>query len=257
MRKLLLLLAILLLGYAANAQKRNGLYGWFYISPKVGMGSSYLVNNHLFMSNEISSRLFTFSYFYGLQGGVSIYNSLELAYEYAWLSPSTRYDIALDNLDYTKQYNFQQQSHHFLLRFLTTYNTFELGYGMVENTGYNIQNTINNNTAGIAEITDAVNIFADGYQKLIVGMGFTPLQSGLFEIEVGGRLEYALGDIDNTPVPVMDNAFIHNFQDNKNTGLITAYLQVQFKYYFGFYGKTICGSRGAMFFKKPNSFGFM
>ncbi|NBC84491.1 MAG: hypothetical protein GVY19_14080 [Bacteroidetes bacterium] len=240
------------------AQRSSGVYGWFFLSPKASFGTGFLTNQHVFSDNNVDPHFWAFSHTVGGQAGMSIMNFIELAYEYEIQSPTARYTIAHNNVTYTKKYDFLQQGHTVLLKVLGNINYVEVGWGMVQNQSLTISNSIVENS-GVSdpEITDQPEIFEDEYNKFILGIGFTPYQSGLFEVEMGARLAYGLGSNTKTISPIADNFYAHNYSGLRDSRLLNVYFQVQLKYFFGFYGKAMCGSRGIMFFKKPKNFRLM
>lgn len=256
MRKTIFFLFVILVIWPdARAQRSSGVYGWFFLAPKANFGTGVLTNQHVFSDSNIEPRLLSFSHTVGGQAGISLMNFLELAYEYEIQSPSARYTIHFNDVVYTKRYGFSQQGHVVLLKVLGNIHYVEVGWGTVRNTTTSIRNHIDENAAATdPAIEDPENIFKDRYNKFLLGVGITPYQSGLLEVELGARLAYGLGNMAETNSPIADNFYNHGYSGMRHSRMINAYVQVQLKYFFGFYGKAICGGRGIMFFQKPKNF---
>lgn len=250
----------MLSGVSTSAQTK-GFFGWLHVAPKAGAGASLFLNSNILQDNNIQSKALNFGHQYGGQVGISFVDLFELNYEYTFLGVNQLYTIQQDNFEYEKSFLNNYTDQAVLLRFWGSTSYFEVGMSQTDLTDVTIENNVlQNNTGANLNFVENTAYFSDSYKNILVGFGFAPFQYDVFEIDLGLRFRYSLDPIhENTseyPIPFNDQVYINTYNDVAPTKNLTAYFQIELKYFFGFYGKAMCGSRSLMLFKKPKKFQF-
>jgi hypothetical protein len=257
-----LFFAVLLQLLLINNSHAQGLFGWLHIAPKASLGTSMLINTNVIEDENIISNPLNLSTQFGGQIGISFVDVVEFNYEYGIFNMRQGYEITADAIKYNKIINKQAIEQAVLLRFWGKSSYFELGVSQAESQNATLTNSITSNTTGsdpvFFETTDYLNTT---YNSALLGFGFSPAQIELFEIDFGLRFRYAFDPIHEStgeyPIPFNDQVYVASYNNIVQTKAFSAQFQVELKYFFGFYGKAMCGSKSAIFFKKPKSFHYM
>lgn len=272
MKKTYLLILLLMLAVSSlYGQRRRGTIIWFNITPKAGFGTSLFLNPNVFADGEVLMNGFNASYFYGGYLGFDINQSFELGADLTMGSFQQRYEdmLALNGNRYSKTIKYETKDVGFLFRYTSEYGGyFEIGPKFTTVNKIDIthpheaQDGMTDATKEAQPHYDPFDDYNDRLTSLTIGFGkdVSP-NTNYLRVNIGGRINYTFTNImKNTQdgiggndYPMNDGIFDIDYSQKystyKTTTPLSAYLVLEVKYYFGYFGTASCGRPGLRFFE--------
>ncbi len=250
-RAFLLLLIVISLN---TTRAGNSLWGWFHITPKIGIGTSNLVNKTMFDHFDVAPRLFNLSYMYGAQLGAAFLDNFDFSAEVSRQGISQLYWVNANGTRYTKNLKVVSNEYGGFFKLMGGTGYFEIGATISMLHHLDIENEITeNNGVGEVNFEDNTDYFNKEHYQLAIGFGASVVQVDLLELTFGLRIKYGIQPLAKGPeLPLTDNVYTSNVINtggvNRDLSFI---LEVDVHNFFGFFGRAICGSRSVVFFQKP------
>lgn len=259
MKKYVLVLAFCSCVFSLFAQR--GFYGWFHMGVDGALGTSYMLHPNMLKDENVELKVFNPSYLAGYEFGVTVSNLIELSFEGNQHNVVQNFNVFGDNFNVQQVYRVNYIENAGFIRYLGAQGYFEVGYARAMFESADAEHAIiSNNTGSTINIFDheAIGKFETNHNSLLVGFGITPWQYEVFELDMGIRAKYSFNSITQTDMlSLANNAIYPNgspYAYAKPTNALSILVQVELKYYFGFFGRALCGSRGVLLFKKPKKF---
>lgn len=248
---LLLLTGILL---SVNIQAKEGIWGWFHLTPKVGFGSSLLLNEGMLDHDDVSPKMFNPSFLYGVQVGMAFFDMVDLSVEYAGYSTRQTYMVNLTDFKYDKTLKMNNSDLGVFLKYMGNTGYFEVGGAKSSLNKISVENHVTQSDRTTSTVfNDQIDYFKNEHYEAIIGFGASLVQADLLEVTLGVRVRYGFQPIAiGNELPLNDGEYdVSNFSTNSNTNDLTFMIDLSVHNFFGFFGRAVCGGQSVVFFKKP------
>jgi len=230
----LVLLIVFIVGYSQNPVT------WFYVGAKGGAGVSMLYNSPSFDDQNIAYDYLSPSYYYGGSLGFLFGDNVGVTFEASMNSLLQKYDVSTTSASYHSEMQISTFDYGVLLSLQTL-------TGIYFNVGPKFSNT---KSATLNTTNNRLSKFAPTFNALMVEIGYMPVRTDRFVMNVGIRGTYGFSSIVTTPgyiIAADDNSVYYPLYIDEATSPIQVMLSVELKYYFGRFGRASCGKYRFMF----------
>ncbi len=248
MKKITVFIALSFLFVIAGNSQRT--VTWFYLGLKGGGGISMLYNNPSFNDTKITYNYLSPSYFYGASLGFLFGQNIGISAEIAMNTLSQKYDVNTGHESFSSDMLLNTFDYGILLSLQSSTGLyFNIGpkFSNLKKATYHFisdkENTTNDRTAKLVP----------SFNSLIVEAGFMPIRTNLFVMDLGLRATYGFSNIVDEAgyiIPTDDKKVYFPAYLDEKTNPIQLMLSVEFKYYFGRYGRASCGKYNFLFNRK-------
>ena len=251
MRKIVFVLVILLLStslYAQRRKKRGTTIKWISIAVKGGYGNSIIFNQDVSADANTSMDFLSPAYNFGGRFGLTFGDNFGVYLEALSAGFKQNYDINTGTDSYTKTQEFKSFDIILNLRYTSEYG-FYVEAGPVFN---NLKSASETNTidGNFLPTDNYIENFADKYNSLMFGLGFSAFRGDRLSVNVGLRGTYALGDfVENSNFYVLNDGVYGGTTTNAATNPFSMKVMLEVNYFFAFWGDASCGRGRLMFFQ--------
>ena len=252
MKKIVFVLVILLLStsiYAQRRKKRGSTIKWISLAVKGGYGNSILFNPDVALDENVSMDYLSPAHVIGARFGLTFGDNFGVYIEPLSASFKQKYEINDGTNTYIKTQEFKSFDFAFQLRYTSDYG-FYAEAGPVFNTLKSA--TESNSMDGNFRPTDSyIDNFADKYNSLMFGLGFSAFRGDRLTVNLGLRGTYALGDefVTNSNFYVLNDGVYSGTTTGAATKPFSAKIMLEVNYFFAFWGDASCGRGRLMFFQ--------
>ncbi len=249
MKRFVLISLLIIFAFSASSQKRNTAK-WISASLIAEGGNSILFNYAIQHDDNIATNFINTNYAYGGTLGFTFGNDLGIRVEGLQHTFHQSYHITPPRgATYVKRTKFEAIDVSVLLKYVSPAGVyFEIGprLGMIQSIDIF-------NESPYKEKIVQDSLYNTNTKSIVAGAGFV-LYSSLddkFRVNFGLRASMAIDDlmVDKSKSIVQDDYYRPFYENTYKTQLFTLTAKVEFVYFFGFYGKSGCGSRRWVFFR--------
>ena len=254
MKKIVLMLLCILSVACSYAQRGhngrgNGEVKWLSLAIKGGYGGSTFFNKDVMADQNVKLNFLSPSYSYGGRFGITYGDHISLNIEPQFSSFSQEYNIGDGVEPYTKTQKFKSLDYLVSLRYVNAYGFyFEAGPQFSTLKSASVKNS---KSGTFTEGTQPyMQNFADKFTSIAAGLGYALYNGDRFQVNLGLRGSYVLGDFDPNYYVLNDGVYHPaGTTFTAKTSPFSLKLMAELNYFFGFWGNATCGKGRLMFFQ--------
>jgi len=264
MKRLVILFITIFFLQGVEAQKRKSYskstINWLSFSPRAGYGAGLLINDAVFNDFHIEGQKRSPSSFVGARLGLTHGDNIGISFIGGKTSFTQNYSaFEINNIDeYTKSYIFDAWEYGAMLRI-----TSDLGFIVELGPRFVKLNSLTSNIGGdiLLEPT-SVNLMdttVKKYTTINLAIGQSVMRSERTELNISINLSYGLQDLFNeTGFAYIEDEhynaenpdfFNYYRTETHTTKPLTVMLNLEFNYFFAFWGDASCGKGKFMMFQ--------
>lgn len=237
------LLVISTLSYSQSSRWRaSRSVKWLNISAIAGYGTSLYMNDNLRNDNNINTNTMTPSLNVGGKFGITFGDHISTSFEMTYSEFGQNFSINVYP-NYSIDKKIISTDYALMLRY-TGYSGLYIELGpkfakLKSATASDSRDTI---------VENQIDYYSKDYVFLSGGVGLAPIRLERFEVFLGLRFNYGMGDFIPGGVFTQEEYLI-NYRDRVDTRAFTLQLKLEINYIFGFWGNARCGRGRLMLFQ--------